>query len=66
MSIQAGNSNPPRAPAEDRARVLDHPSHEEENPDAALPANCGLGRKAHQGAGDTLRAETVYLEITPP
>jgi hypothetical protein len=29
--------------------VLDHPSHEEENPEAALRANYGLGRKCIKG-----------------
>ena len=51
-------------PADGRARVLDQPSDEEEA-EAALRANYGLGRKAYEGAGSALGADTVYLEITP-
>jgi len=50
-------------PAEGRARVLDEASEEEA--EAALRANYGLGRKVYEGAGGALGAETVYLEITP-
>ena len=51
-------------PAEGRARVLEQPSDEEEA-EAALRANYGLGRRVYEGAGGVLGAETVYLEITP-
>ena len=51
-------------PADGRARVLDDASDEEEA-EAALRANYGLGRKIYEGAGGALGAETVYLEITP-
>jgi uncharacterized protein len=50
-------------PAEGRAGVLDEAS--EEDAEAALRANYGLGPKVYEGAGGALGAETVYLEITP-
>ena len=51
-------------PVEGRARVLDQPGDEQEA-EAALNANYGLGRKIYEGAGSALGGETVYLEITP-
>lgn len=51
-------------PAEGRARVLDRPSDEEEA-EAALRTNCGLGRNIYVGAGGAFWAGTVYLEIDP-
>jgi uncharacterized protein len=50
-------------PAEGLARVLDRPSEEEA--EAALQENYGLGRKVYEGAGGVLGTATVYLEITP-
>jgi PPOX class probable F420-dependent enzyme len=52
-------------PAEGRARVLDHPSHQEGEAEAALRTNYGLARKIYEAVGGALGAETVYLEITP-
>ena len=51
-------------PVEGQARVLDQPGDEQEA-EAALNANYGLGRKIYEGAGSALGGETVYLEITP-
>ena len=51
-------------PADGRARVLDD-ARDEEEAEAALRANYGLGRRVYEGAGAALGAETVYLEITP-
>jgi uncharacterized protein len=59
-----GRGKPLGPPAEGRARVLDQPSDEEEA-EAALRANYGLGRKLYEGAGGALGTGTVYLEIAP-
>ncbi len=52
------------SPAEGRARVLEQRGEEQEA-EAALRANYGLGRKLYEGVGGALGTGTVYLEITP-
>ncbi len=51
-------------PATGRARVLDQPRDEEEA-EAALQANYGLGRKIYEGATGASGVGSVYLEVTP-
>jgi PPOX class probable F420-dependent enzyme len=51
-------------PAEGRARVLDQ-HDDSELAEVALRTNYGLGRKLYERAGEALRNETIYLEITP-
>jgi uncharacterized protein len=52
------------SPAEGQARVIEQRS-DEEQAEAALQANYGLGRKVYEGAGGAFGVRTVYLEITP-
>jgi len=52
------------APADARARVLDHNS-DCELAEAALQANYGLGRRLYEGAGGAFGVKTVYLEVMP-
>ena len=40
-------------------------SSDQEQAEAALRDNYGLGRKIYERAGGALGSETVYLEITP-
>jgi PPOX class probable F420-dependent enzyme len=49
--------------AEGSARVLEHPGGEEENAEAALKANYGLGRRIYERTGSALA--TVYIEVAP-
>jgi uncharacterized protein len=51
-------------PAEGLARVLNDPA-EEQDAEAALQANYGLGRRVYEGAGAVMGIAAVYLEITP-
>jgi PPOX class probable F420-dependent enzyme len=51
-------------PAEGLGRALER-SGDEEQAEAALRHNYGLGRKIYERAGGALGTETVYLEITP-
>lgn len=52
------------APADGRARVLNQPA-EERHAEGAVQANYGAGRGLYKAATGALKAETVYLEITP-
>ena len=53
------------APAEGRARVLDHPSPEESEAESALKANYGLGRRVYERVDAVLGAALVYIEVAP-
>jgi PPOX class probable F420-dependent enzyme len=54
----------PLGPAADgRARIL--PGAEEDQAEAALSANYGLGRTLYEGAGERMGIRLVYIEVTP-